>query len=72
MKVISNFSAEIGVFWTFILSIAAVTLQGLGTLMILYRRISVVFHNEFSSNGKAGLMLLLSLFAIGQELVCTQ
>jgi hypothetical protein len=47
-------------------------LKGLGTLWILYRRISLVFHNEFSSNGRAGLMLVLSLFAIGRELVCIQ
>ena len=37
------------------------TIQGLGTVRILYSKISVVFHNDFSSNGRAGLMLLLSL-----------
>ena len=36
--------------------------QGLVTVRILYSRISGVFHNEFSSNGRAGLMLLLSFF----------
>ena len=35
--------------------------KGLGTVEILYSRISLVFHNEFSFNGRAGLMLLLSL-----------
>ena len=40
--------------------------------MILYSRISLVFQNEFSSNGRSGLMLLLSPFHIGQESVCTQ
>ena len=34
----------------------------------MYSRISLVFHNEFSSNDSVGLMLILSLFAIGQEL----
>ena len=31
--------------------------KGLGTVRILYSRISLVFHNEFSSNGKAGLII---------------
>ena len=35
--------------------------EGLGSVRILYSKISVVFHNDFSSNGRAGLMLLLSL-----------
>ena len=47
-------------------------LQGLGTVRTLYIRISLVFQNEFSSNGRAGLMLLLSHFVIGHKLVCTQ
>ena len=47
-------------------------MQGLGAVRILYSRIFLVFHNKFSSNGRAGLMLILSLFAIGQELFCTQ
>ena len=34
--------------------------KGLGTVRILYSKISLVFHNGFSSNGRAGLMLLLS------------
>ena len=39
----------------------SVLFKGLGTVRILYSRISVVFHNEFSSNGRAGLILLLPL-----------
>ena len=39
--------------------------QGLGTVRILYNRISLVFHNKFSSKCRASLMLILSLFAIG-------
>ena len=75
LTVVPNFSSNIG---------SIIIYQSLGSpnmgsitnyqslAWILYSRISVVFQNEFSSNGRAGLMLFLSLFAIGQESVCTQ